>query len=175
MENKKEIQLSRKDIYKGKVINLELYDVKCPNGNISKREIVRHHGGVCILAEVDGKIAMEKQYRFPYDDFIFELPAGKLENGENPYEAGIRELQEEAGLKAEKLIDYGCVYPSVGYTDEIIYLYVAKGLSKVDRHLDDDEEIDIVYVDKEQLKAMLKNNEIKDAKTQILLLKYFQF
>lgn len=172
MSNQKEKALAKKEIYKGKVVTFELYDVECPNGVISQREIVRHHGGVCILAEIDGKIAMEKQYRFPYDDFIFELPAGKLEKDESPYDAGIRELQEEVGLKAERLIDYGQVYPSVGYTDEIIYLYVAEGLSAVERHLDEDENIDIVFVEKSELKKMLDNNQIKDAKTQILLLKY---
>jgi len=172
---KKEEKISSTQIYKGRVISLEVNDVKCPNGNMSKREIVRHPGGVCILAVVDGKIALEKQYRAPYDDFIIELPAGKIEKGEDPKLAAVRELEEEVGLKADSLDYYGDLYPSVGYTDEIIRMYVCESSKKTSQNFDFDEDLEIVYYSFDELKNMIKNNEIKDAKTLALLMKYFLF
>ena len=159
-------------IFGGKVVSLYVDDVKCPNGNISKREIVRHNGGVCVLAIVDNKVIIEKQYRYAYNEELYELPAGKLEKNENAYEAGLRELEEETGYKAERLIDYGVMYPTCGYSDEIIYLYVAEGLSKTNRHLDEDEVIDVEYIELEKIKEMINDGTIKDAKTIILISKY---
>lgn len=170
---KKEITLGKKEYYSGKVLTFDVYDVKCPNGVFAKREIVHHPGGVCILVEVDNKIILEKQYRFPYDDFIYELPAGKLEKGEDPYKAALREMEEETGYIAESLEDYGCLYPSVGYTDEIIYLYKANNIKKSQMHLDEDEDFELLLFTKDELLEMIKNNMIKDAKTIIFLLKYF--
>jgi len=169
---KKEKILNKNVIYKGKVLTFSVSDVTCPNGNLSQREMVSHNGGVCILAEYNGKIVLERQYRFPYDDFIIELPAGKLEPGEKPYDAAIRELEEEVGLKAESLVDYGIMYPSVGYTNEIIYLYKANNVTKTKTHFDDDEEIETILLSKEEIKEYIDNGIIKDAKTLILLLKY---
>ncbi len=159
-------------VYDGKILRLNCDDVLAANGEIVKREIIHHHGGVCILAEVDGKIAFVKQYRYSYKEEMFELPAGKLEKGEDSYQAGIRELEEEVGLHAERLIDYGEMYPSCGYTNEIIHLYKAEGLSKVERHLDSDEDIDIYYFSLEEALKMIETNVIKDAKTICLVLKY---
>lgn len=171
--DKKEKTVQSKLIYDGKVINVYEDVVKCPNGNIVKREIVKHHGGVCILAVIDEKIVLEKQYRYAYDEVLYELPAGKLEKGEDPKEAGIRELEEETGYKADDLISYGYMYPTCGYSNEIIYLYKATGLSKTKRHLDEDEFIDVVYIEKEKVKEMLLTNQIVDAKSVCLLSKYF--
>lgn len=170
--DKKETATKKTEIYKGKVVELSLFDVDCPNGNKSKREIIHHNGGVCILATLNDKIVMERQYRFAYDETIYELPAGKLEKGELPYDAALRELEEETGLKAESLTEYGKMYPSPGYTDEIIYLYKANNVKKTQRHLDEDEEIDLIYLSVDEIKKMIKDNVIKDAKTVMLLLKY---
>lgn len=170
--DKQEKTIKSNLVFDGKVVSLYVDDVKCPNGNISKREIVRHHGGVCVLAIVDGKVIIEKQYRYAYDEELYELPAGKLEKDENPYDAGLRELEEETGYRAERLIDYGVMYPTCGYSDEIIYLYVAEGLSKTNRHLDEDEVIDVEYIEIEKIKEMIENGTIKDAKTIILIIKY---
>ena len=169
---KKEIKDFGEILYSGKVITLHKDNVVCSNGAVAVREYVSHNGGVCVLMEINGKIALVRQFRYAFNDEILELPAGKLESGENPYDAALRELEEETGYKAETLQNYGCMYPSVGYTNEIIYLYVAKNCRKTQTHFDFDEDLDIVFVSKEKLRKMIKNTDIKDAKTIILLSKY---
>lgn len=168
----KEIKLNSELIFDGHVVHLYKDEVLCPNGNKSTREIIKHPGGVCILGVVDNKVILEKQYRYAYDEFLYELPAGKLEKGENPYEAGLREFEEETGYKAKSLTSYGEMYPSCGYTNEIIYLYVANDIAKSVRHLDDDEFIDVLYVPMDEVVQMIENGQIKDAKTICLIGKY---
>ena len=158
-------------VYDGKILRLNNDDVLA-NGKQVTREIVHHNGGVCILANVDGKIPMVRQYRYAYGMELLELPAGKIDKGEKPYNAAIRELEEEVGLKAESLEELGCMYPSCGYSNEIIYLYVAKNVTKVPRHLDADEDIDIVFYTIDEIKNMIMSGEIKDAKTICLVFKY---
>ena len=169
---KEEKKISGEILFNGRVITLHNDQVLCPNGAIASREYVTHNGGVCLLMEIDGKIALVKQFRYAFNEELLELPAGKLEKGENPYQAGLRELEEETGYKAESLESYGCMYPSVGYTNEIIYLYVAKNCVKTQTHFDFDEDLDLVFVEKEELKKMIKDNSIKDSKTIILLSRY---
>lgn len=159
-------------VYDGKILRLNCDDVEAANGQIVKREIIHHHGGVCVLAIYKEKIVLVKQFRYSYGEEMFELPAGKLEKGEDAYSAGLRELEEEVGLKAESLTDFGVIYPSCGYTNEIIHLYKANGLSEVNRHLDDDEDIDIYYFSLDEVMKMIEKGEIKDAKTICLVLKY---
>ena len=159
-------------VYDGIIMTVNCDDVLSANGLKVKREIVHHNGGVCILAEVDGKIAMVKQFRYAYGEEMYELPAGKLEKGENPVHAAIRELEEEVGLKAESLTDLGVMYPSCGYSNEKLYLYKANNLTKVERHLDPDECIDVYYFTLSEIVDMINNNVIKDAKTICLVFKY---
>ena len=159
-------------VYDGKVVNLFVDEVLTPNGNIATREIIRHNGGVCVLAIIDDKIILERQYRYAYDEILYELPAGKLEKNEDPKQAGIRELLEETGYEASDLIDYGMMYPTCGYSDEIIYLYKATSLTKKQRHLDEDEVIDIELVEINKVVEMINNGLIKDAKSICLILKY---
>lgn len=168
----KEKQIKSDLIYNGKVVKLYVDDVKCPNNNLSKREIIKHNGGVCILAIIDNKVILEKQYRYAYDEVLYELPAGKLEVNENPYDAALREFEEETGYKANTLIDYGKMYPTCGYSNEIIYMYVAKDIIKTKRHLDEDEFIEIEYVNLEEVVDMINKGIIKDAKTICLISKY---
>lgn len=168
----KEKQIKSELVYNGKVVKLFVDEVKCPNNNISKREIVKHNGGVCILAIIENKVILEKQYRYAYDEILYELPAGKLEENEDSYEAGLRELEEETGYKAEKLISYGQMYPTCGYSNEIIYLYVAEDICKTNRHLDEDEFIDVEFVELEKVVEMINKGVIKDAKTICLISKY---
>ena len=168
----KEEQIKSDLIYNGKVVKLYVDDVKCPNNNLSKREIIKHNGGVCILAIIDNKVILEKQYRYAYDEVLYELPAGKLEKNENPYDAALREFEEETGYKANTLIDYGKMYPTCGYSNEIIYMYVAKDIIKTKRHLDEDEFIEIEYVNLEEVVDMINKGIIKDAKTICLISKY---
>ncbi len=169
---KKEKKIDSRLIYDGHILQLYKDEVLCLNGQKSTREIVRHPGGVCILAMIDNKIIMEKQFRYAYDEEIYELPAGKLEKNEKPYDAALRELEEETGYKACQLESYGTMYPSCGYTDEIIYLYYAKNLIKTKRHLDKDEDIDLCLFSIEEVIEMMQKNVIKDAKTICLLSKY---
>ena len=160
-------------VYDGKILRLNNDDVEV-NGKKVTREVVHHHGGVCVLAFHHDKVVMIKQYRYAYGEEVWELPAGKLEKGENSYEAGLRELEEEVGLKAESLTDFGEMYPSCGYTNEIIHLYKANNLTEVERHLDPDENIDIYYFTLDEVLEKIQNNIIKDAKTICLVLKYIE-
>lgn len=168
---KEEKTLKTNVVYQGKILTLNNDDVLV-NGKQATREVVHHNGGVCILAEVDGKIPMVKQFRYAYKQEMLELPAGKIDKGEKPYPAAIRELEEEVGLKAESLEELGMMYPSCGYTNEIIYLYVAKNVKKVPRHLDEDEDIDVYWYSIEDIKNMIMSGEITDAKTICLVFKY---
>lgn len=171
---KEEKTLKSYVVYDGKILRLNNDEILTSTGVKATREVVHHNGGVCVLAFYEGKIVMVRQYRYAFKEEMFELPAGKLEKGENPYDAGIRELEEEVGLKAESLTDFGEMYPSCGYTNEIIHLYKANNLTKVKRHLDADEDIDIHYFSLEEVLKMISKNEIKDAKTICLILKYCQ-
>lgn len=169
---KEEKTIKTNVVYDGIILSVNCDDVLAPNGLHVKREIIHHNGGVCILAMQDNKIAFVKQFRYAYGEEMFELPAGKLEKGEDSYHAGIRELEEEVGLKAESLTSFGSMYPSCGYTNEIIYLYKANNVTKVDRHLDADEDIDVYYFTLDEVIKMISDNIIKDAKTICLVFKY---
>ena len=156
--------------YKGKILNLRKDDVLLPNGNQAVREMVEHSGGSAVVCERDGKILMVKQFRYPYGEEILEIPAGKLNQGEDPAKTAIRELEEEGGVKAgmvEKLFD---VYPTPAYTNEIIRVYKAVNIIDAKAHLDEDEFLSAEWIDKKQLKNMIRNGEIKDAKTLIALM-----
>lgn len=166
----------RKDgvcVYDGKVVKLEVDSVILPSGQESKREIIRHSGGACVVYEEDGKIAFVRQYRYAYGESVLEIPAGKLNYGEDPMQAGKRELKEETGITVEKLTLLHVVYPTPGYTDEKLYVYFAKQGEKGDRNLDDDEFLDVVWIPTDKVKEMLFSGEIKDAKTLIGLYRYF--
>ncbi|MCR5113248.1 MAG: NUDIX hydrolase [Acholeplasmatales bacterium] len=153
-------------LFEGKVVRLEKDEVLCPNGAISYREVVRHNGGAAILCITkDNKVLLERQFRYPYDEVIYEIPAGKLEKGEDPYQAALRELEEETGLKAESLEHLTDVYPTCGYSNEIIHLYLANNCVKTKTHLDPDEVIETYYVPMDDVKKMISDGRIKDAKT----------
>lgn len=168
----KEKTINSKKIFDGKVVKLFVDEVLTPNNNVATREIVKHLGGVCILGIIDNKVIMEKQYRYAYDEILYELPAGKLEQGEQPIEAAKREFEEETGYKVNNIIEYGKMYPTCGYSNEIIYLFLAEGLSKSKRNLDEDEIIDLEFIEIEEVVKMIKNGIIKDAKTICLISKY---
>ncbi len=169
----KEKKINGEVIYDGVVVKLEKDKVLCPNGNESYREIVRHPGGAAILAITkDNEVILERQFRYSYDEVIYEIPAGKLERGEDPYYAALREFEEETGNKTEKLESLGEVYPTCGYSSEIIYLYLAKDFVKTHTNLDEDEVIELEYIPLKKVIKMIENNEIKDAKTIIAITRY---
>ena len=168
-----EKEVQKNYIYRGKIINLRCDDALLPNGQPCKREIIEHSGGSCVLYVEDGKILLVRQYRYAYGESLYEIPAGKLEKGEDPILAAARELEEEAGVKAKELKLLYMTYPTPGYTNEKIYIYRAYGGEKVSAHLDEDEFLEAEYIPVETVKEMLKNGEIRDAKTIIALQAYF--
>jgi ADP-ribose pyrophosphatase len=152
--------------FKGKILTVFNDDVLTAAGNTATREYIRHNGGVCVVAiNENDEVYMVRQYRYPYKEEVLELPAGKLELGEDPLLAGIRELREETGLVAEKTEPLGEFYPSPGYTSEIIHMYKATGLKLVGQDLDEDEFLSVEKYPLEDLKRMILSGEIKDGKT----------
>ena len=166
----KETTLKKEYLYKGKILNLRKDQIVLPDGKGAVREVVEHSGGSCIVCERDGKILLVRQFRYPYMQELLELPAGKLNVGEDPAITAIRELEEEGGIRAEKVELMFEVYPSPGYTDEIIRIYKAVGIKETKVNLDEDEFLESVWIDKPTLKQMVANGEIKDGKTLIALL-----
>lgn len=164
MDNE-EKTISSEVVFDVKVIHVRKDKVLCPNGKESFREIVDHHGGVGVLAFHEGKIALVKQFRYAYKEELYEMPAGKLEKGEDPSEGGRRELEEEVGYVADKYEYLGKMYPSCGYTNEIIYLYKAENLRKTHTHLDEDEFVEVYWFTLDEIKKMVKSGQIVDAKT----------
>ena len=160
-----EKKLSSEMTYEGKVISVSKDEVLCPNGEKSIREIVYHRGGVAILVKVDDKFILEKQYRYAFDDDIYEIPAGKLEEGEIPLPAAEREMLEETGFRPLEMVFLGDMYPTVGYSKEVIHLYYCEKHVKEERHLDSDESIDLLFLSLEEIEEMINNNTIKDSKT----------
>ncbi|MBE5737784.1 MAG: NUDIX hydrolase [Clostridiales bacterium] len=166
----KEKTICKNYVYKGKILSLRKDDVILPNGQPAIREMVEHSGGSAIYCEVDGKILLVKQYRYPYEKEIWEIPAGKLNIGESPEQTAIRELEEEGGIVAERVEKMFDVYPTPAYTNEVIRIYRAVGLTKSKQRLDDDEFLHSQWIDKEQVVKMIYDGEINDSKTIIAVL-----
>lgn len=153
-------------IHNGRVVNFHVDDITLCNGEKATRECVDHPGGVGIIALTDDEyVYMVRQFRYPYKESIYEIPAGKREKGEDPLETGKRELQEECGVVAENYIDLGRIYPSPGYTNEEIYLYAATGLTEVEQNLDEDEFLQVTKMKLTTLITKIMSGEITDAKT----------
>lgn len=126
-----------------------------------------HHSGASAIVVIDdqGRIVMERQFRYALDCGLLEIPAGKLDAGEDPLACAKRELEEETGYKASEWISLGTIATSPGFCNELIHLYVAKGLSKGQTHWDDDEYVELEYYSFEDLMEAIRNEEIKDSKT----------
>lgn len=168
----KEKTIAQKKIFDGKIITVHVDDVVLEDGTKSFREVVEHNGGVCVAALTDEKeLFFVRQYRYPFKRELLELPAGKLELGEDPIIAGMRELEEECGVEAEDVISMGEIYPTVAYCSEIIYLFAAKGLHSVGQKLDTGEFLSVEKIPLEKAAEMVMNGEISDAKTVTLILK----
>ena len=163
--DKVEKKLSSNVVYDGKIFTVTKDDVLCPNGEKAIREILHHRGGVGILFKVDDKFIFEKQYRYALQEEIIEMPAGKLEKGEVPLEAAKRELLEETGYRPIEMIHLGDSYPTPGYSSEVIHLYYCPKAVKEVRHLDSDENIDLIYLTLEEIEKLIAENTIKDSKT----------
>ena len=160
-------------VFRGKILTVRCDDALLPDGKPCTREIIEHSGGACVLYVEDNKILLVRQYRYPYGESIYEVPAGKLDKGEDPMSAAARELEEEGGIRAEKFELLFIDYPSPGYTDEKIYIYRAYDGKRVRAHLDEEEFLDAEFVPVERVGELLKNGEIRDGKTIIALQAYF--
>lgn len=171
--NLQEKQLSFEYKFKGRIINLRQDTVMLPNGNTAIREVVEHPGGVCVAALTDkDELLFVKQWRYPYMKETLEIPAGKRDRqGEDPLECGKRELREETGATAKNYIDLHPLYPTPGYINEIIYCYLATGLTFGKPDTDEDEFLHLIRVPLKKAVEMVLSGEIKDAKTQIAVLK----
>lgn len=157
--------LKSQQVYEGKIVKVFFDDVEIANGKKTFREVVRHSGGIVILAFKEDKILLVKQFRYPMKEVMYELPAGKLEFGEDPFFAAKRELEEETGYCANKWTDLGFVYTSPGYSDEKLYLYKAEDLYYTQCHPDDGEIIQAFEFDYKEVLKMVARGEINDAKT----------
>ncbi len=158
--------------FNGKILHILVDDVKLPNGNTSQREIVVHQGGVCVAAlDENNNLYFVRQFRYPYKEVVLELPAGKLEMGQTPLENGKRELTEETGCVGYNFTSMGQLYPSPGYTGEIIHLYACKVKSQGEQRPDDDELLEIEKIPMAKAVEMVLNNQLPDAKSQVLILK----
>ena len=167
--------LSSEVLFEGRVVTLTKDVALLENGETSIREVVHHHGGACILPiDADDTVTLVRQFRYAFGEEIWELPAGKLEAGEDPFEAAKRELSEECGLTADRFVDLGIVYATVGYDSEKIYLWAATGLHEVRQHLDAGEFLDVVKMPFDKALGLVMDGTIKDSKTQVALLKYAQ-
>lgn len=168
-----EKMLSSEVLYRGKIVTLYRDQVELENGAAAVREVVRHHGGVAVLAlDEDNSVLFVRQFRYPYGETLLELPAGKLNPGEDPAACGMRELMEETGYEAGTCEFLARVYPTPGYTDEILHLYVAKNLQFVRQKLDEDEFLTVEKIPFEKALALCLDGGITDAKTLISILKY---
>jgi ADP-ribose pyrophosphatase len=159
--------IKQREIHKGKIFSLWGGQVELDNGEVTVREYIRHSGGVGIVPVIDGNVVLIRQFRISIERELIELPAGRLEPNENPMECAARELEEEIGYRAGKLIRLSSYFASVGNSNERMYLYLANDLEKTERHLEDDERIREVVLPIEQIKEKLANQEFEDSKTII--------
>lgn len=161
-----EKHISSERIYEGAILNLRKDTVTAPKGT-AYREIVEHNGAVAIVPVTDdGKLIMVKQFRYPMGKAVLEIPAGKIDKGEtDPEKTARRELKEETGYTAENLHYLGKINPSVAYTEEVIHLYGATGLTPGETDFDEDEALDILEFDFEEAYHMAASGQLVDAKT----------
>lgn len=166
--------LKKHTLYEGHILNLRKDDVVLPNGHKTTREVVEHPGGVCVAAlDGDGTLLLVRQYRYPFEEELLELPAGKLEKGEDPLECGKRELREETGASAKAYTFLGKFFPTCGYSNEIIYLYLAKDLTYGEQQPDEDEFLDVVRMPLTEAVSKVLSNALPDGKTQAAVLKAY--
>ena len=169
-----EKHVSTETVFDGKLLKIAVDKVILPDGREAVRELVHHPGAVAILPVLeDGSIVFVKQYRYPLDSILYEIPAGKLELNEDPLECATRELSEETGYLASKWSKLTTIATTPGFTDEIIHLYLAEGLELHEQHTDDDEFIEVVTIGQDDVRKMLLAETIFDAKTLSALYMYF--
>ena len=159
-------------VFEGRVFDVEVKKIETPEGKTATREIVKHPGGACILPVDDqGNCYLVKQFRSPFEKVMLEAPAGKLEKGEDPFSCASREITEETGFTANKIEYAGAIAATPGYCSEIISLYIGTELEYKGGEPDPNEYISTVKMPLKQVLEMADNDEIRDAKTLVLLYK----
>ncbi|HIY53890.1 MAG TPA: NUDIX hydrolase [Candidatus Agathobaculum merdavium] len=168
----REKTLSQEYHFKGHIMAARLDQVELPNGHTAAREVCEHLGGVGVLPiDKDGNIILVRQYRYPYDEIMLEIPAGKLDHGddEDAADCGLRELKEETGCTAGRIVPLGCIYPSPGFLTEVVHLFAALDLTDGEMQPDEDEFVEVVRLPIAEVEEMAERNEIRDAKTLVAL------
>ncbi|WP_143314307.1 NUDIX hydrolase [Clostridium sp. HBUAS56017] len=162
----KETLIDKKEVFRGDFLVVEKLKVRLPDGNEGNRDVVRHPGAVALLAFLDSEtILLVEQFRMALNKTLLEIPAGKLEKGENPVECAHRELEEETGYKARKMEYLGTIATGAGFTDEKIHIYKASELFQGIKGGDDDEFIEVVPYKLQDVRVLIKEGKIIDAKT----------
>lgn len=167
-----EKKVSSENVFDGVLLHVYKDKIELPNGNEAVREYIKHQGAVCVVPLTDEmEVVAVKQYRYPIGRVTIEIPAGKLDAGENILDAAKRELSEETGVESADIEYMGRLYPSVAYTDEIIHMYVAKNLVYGEAHTDDDEFLNVVKIPLKDFVQMVMDGQIQDSKTMAAILK----
>jgi ADP-ribose pyrophosphatase len=164
--------IERKTVYEGRIVNVRADIAELHTGKQVFREVVEHPGGVAIVpVTADGNVLMVRQYRYPMGEELLEIPAGKLERGENPLDCAVRELSEETGCTAGKWLSLGALYPSPGFCEEVLHLYLATELTRGTAHPDEDEFLSVEEVSFRALTELILDNRLPDSKTVTGVLK----
>ena len=171
-ENLIEKKVSSENVFDGVLLHVYKDEIELPNGNKATREYIKHQGAVCVVPVTDeNEVIAVCQYRYPIGRVTIEIPAGKLDKGEEPLEAAKRELSEETGVESAEIEYMGGLYPSVAYTDEIIHMYLAKNLKFGEAHTDEDEFLNVVKIPLKEFAQMVMDGKIQDSKTMAAILK----
>ena len=168
----REIPFRDETVFQGILIRVNHMMVKLPDGRTAKREIIHHNGGVGVVpVDADGNVTLVRQHRIALDQVMLEIPAGKLDSAdEDPLLAAHRELEEETGLRAERMVPLITTIPTPGYCNERLFLYLATGLSQYQAHLDADEFVRAVKMPLSKAVSMVMRGELCDAKSALALL-----
>lgn len=169
---KEEKMIRSRRIYERDWMKIDCDTVECDGGVITTKEIIRHPGAAVILAIQNDNVLIEKQYRYAIRQFVYELPAGKLHENEEPLQGAIREFEEECGCHATTMEYLGDIYPTFAYSDEILHIFVVREWEKTETHFDEDESIEVQCIPLSEVIKMIKDNRIVDAKTICAIFKY---
>lgn len=167
-----EREISSTEIFKGELLHVFSDQARLPNGASSTREWIKHPGASAVLPVFEnGDVMLIRQFRYPLRQIFYEVPAGKLDSGETPLSTAKRELEEEAGISCKEIRYLGPFHPSIGYTDEVIHLYIAWQLTSFDPNVDEDEFLLKARLPFREAVEMVHRGEISDGKTMVTVLK----
>ena len=172
-----ESMISSREVFSGVLLHVFKDQVRLPSGGTGTREYIKHKGAACVVPiDENGDVIMVRQFRYPFGRVLLEVPAGKLDAaGEDPKNAAVRELREETGAEAAEMVYLGDYYPTCAYSDEVIGMFLARGLSFGEMHLDEDEFIRVERIPLETLVSDVMAGRIPDGKTQTAILKAYYY